>query len=205
MKRTAIVLLLGPLTWSTYAQEKPNPFTGTTAAFEQRIRILEEKKLDAAIANEELAAEKANQERMRLRSGRPSGPAELFGSEALKPSLRVATPPSPPAAPSSPVASRSRAPRLVGTISTPGGWTALVEAGDRMLNVPEGATVAGVKVNGIDRDKATVNGVAMTLEAVTARVSVPAAGGALRASHSPHAVPTAPADVIDLGPSLIRK
>jgi hypothetical protein len=204
MKRTVLFVLLGSVNWSTYAQEKPNPFTGTTAAFEQRLRILEEKKLDAAIANEELAAEKANQERTRLRSGRSPAPGEVFGPEAPKPTQKMAAPPSLPSVPSSPNAGKSRAPRLVGTISTPAGWVALVEAGDRMLNVPEGASVAGVKVNGIDRDRATVNGIAMTLETVTARVAGPATG-ALRPSHLPSAIPTAPADVIDLGPGLARK
>src|SRR5689334_19558611 len=74
----AVLLALTPNVIA--AQEKSNPFTGTTAAFEQRLRVLEEKKLDAAIANEELAAEKANQERLRLRSGRIPGSPEPFAA-----------------------------------------------------------------------------------------------------------------------------
>jgi len=50
-----------------------------------------------------------------------------------------------------------------------------VEKGSLILNVPEGESVDGVKATAITREAATVNGVAMTLEAITARVAAPAA------------------------------
>src|SRR5262249_54940966 len=66
------------------SDDKPNPFAGTSAAFEQKLRLLEEKKLDAAIANEELAAEKALQEKARMRSGLEAARgAEVSHSQAL--------------------------------------------------------------------------------------------------------------------------
>src|SRR5258708_13703208 len=77
------------------AQEKGNPFTGSTAAFEQRLRLLEERKLDAAIANEDLATEKANQERLRLRSGRTAAAFDIPTPDSPKvpPAQRAAPAP----------------------------------------------------------------------------------------------------------------
>jgi hypothetical protein len=186
------------------AQEKANPFTGTTAAFEQRLRVLEEKKLDAAIANEELAAEKANQERLRLRSGRLPGSPEGFVSPLRVPPARAT--PTPVAVPPAP-AIKSRPPRLVGTVSTTSGWVALVESGDKVLNVPEGQMVSGLKASGISRDRATINGVAMALDSVTARVAGPALPAAIHPARAGTSIPGTgvPADVIDLGPGSTRK
>ena len=195
------------------AQEKSNPFTGTTAAFEQRLRLLEERKLDAAIANEDLATEKANQERLRLRSGRTAGSFDVPAIDSPKaPPVRRPVPatltmePLGAAAPAKP-----KTPRLVGTVSTPSGWVALVEKGSAILNVPEGGSVDGVKATGITREAATVNGVAMTLEATTARVAAPAAPMAtntaprLSSAGAAGALSAAPIDTIDLGTPVLRK
>ena len=195
------------------AQEKSNPFTGTTAAFEQRLRLLEERKLDAAIANEDLATEKANQERLRLRSGRTAGSFDMPAIDSPKaPPVRrpVATTrtmePLGAAAPAKP-----KTPRLVGTVSTPNGWVALVEKGSVILNVPEGGSVDGVKATAITREAATVNGVAMTLEPITARVAAPAAPMAantaprLSSAGAAGALSPVPIETIDLGPSVVRK
>lgn len=186
------------------AQEKANPFTGTSAAFEQRLRTLEEKKLDAAIANEDLAAEKAHQERLRLRAGR--------GAVAFEPSP-VTEPPKVPARRSAPPAPGlvvppppPRSARLIGTVSTPAGWIALIEKGGRVVNVPEGATVEGIRATAITRTSAAINGVPMTLESVIARVAGPPAAGPVAASRiaampiaAPMPASLPPPDAIDLG------
>ena len=182
------------------AQEKANPFTGTSAAFEQRLRTLEERKLDAAIANEDLATEKAQQERLRLRAGR--GAVTLEPSLVTEPAKRVpARRSAPPAALVVPVPP-PRSARLIGTVSTPAGWIALVEKGASVVNVPEGATVDGIRATAITRTSAAINGVPMTLESVIARVAGPPAAGPVAASRiaaMPIAASMPPPEAIDLG------
>lgn len=187
------------------AQEKANPFTGTSAAFEQRLRTLEEKKLDAAIAHEDLAAEKAQQERLRLRAGRGAvafEPSPIAEPAKRVPARRSAPPPPGLVVPAPP----PRSARLIGTVSTPAGWIALVEKGPSVLNVPEGVTVEGIRATAITRTSAAINGVPMTLESVIARVTGPPAASPMagsRVAAMPIAVPMpaslAPPDAIDLG------
>ncbi len=187
------------------AQERANPFTGTSAAFEQRLRMLEEKKLDAAIANEDLATEKAHQERVRLRSGRGAvtfEPTQVAEPPKRLPARRSAPPVSERVMPAPP----PRSARLIGTVSTPAGWIALVEKGASVLNVPEGGTVDGIKVTSITQTSAAINGVPMTLESVIARVTGPPAASPVagsRVAAMPIAVPMpaslAPPDAMDLG------
>jgi len=205
MKWTLLLILIAA-TGTAFGQEKPNPFAGTTAAFEQRLRLLEERKLDAAIANEELAAEKANQERLRIRAGRPLGLSEAALVEVPKagPARRVPQAMTAPELPAASSSTKSKVPRLVGTVSAPAGWVALVESGDKILNVPEGSVVDGVRAAGITRDKATINGVPMVLENVVARVAVPLPS-------TPNAGPRvvnpsgAPSETMDLALPAFRK
>lgn len=184
----ALLALLAHVTPVT-ATERPNPFTGTSAAFEQKLRQLEEKKLDAAIANEELAVEKANQERLRLRTGRLPGLMNEF-EPRKSPTPHLPIPVVPMASPPS-----SKAVRLVGTVSTPSGWIALIEAEGRVASVHEGESVTGIKVTAIGRETATLNGVPTTLQAVLGRVDVPAAPTKMP---SPVASTAVPIDVMDL-------
>lgn len=203
---TTVLVACSAAIADTNAQEKANPFTGTTAAFEQRLRTLEEKKIDAAIASEELAKEKSDQERVRLRSvGRP-GPV-LFGDPAApaggapgkaKPAVKV-EPVEPIPAP------RPKPPRLVGTVATAAGWIALVEKGATVINVPDRATVDGVSVSQVSQNGAVLNGVYVELEASTvARISAPpvvAAGTRAAGSASPATVaqgPAVPTEALDL-------
>ena len=205
--QSIVLLILIAATGLAAAQEKANPFAGTTAAFEQRLRLLEERKLDAAIANEELAAEKANQERLRIRAGRPLGLSDTGLLETSKPvpprriSPSIAAPESPAAA----TTTRSKALRLVGTISAPTGWVALVESGDRILNVPEGGVVEGVRATGIAKDKATINGAAMALENVVARSAAPLPATPSAASRVTSPSSQSPPEVIDLPLPVFRK
>lgn len=198
---TTVLSIVLPAT----AQEKANPFTGTSAAFEQRLRTLEEKKLDAAIANEDLAAEKAHQERLRLRAGR--GAVTFEPSLVAEPAKRVPARRSAPPAPERVMpAPPPKSARLIGTVSTPAGWIALVEKGARVVNVPEGATVDGIRATAITRTSAAINGVPMTLESVIARVAGPPAAGPVAASRiaampiaAPMPASLPPPDAIDLG------
>ena len=205
-----VVLLSG----SAAAQEKPNPFTGNSAAVEQRLRLLEEKKLDAAIAQEELASEKATQERLRLRAAKTESAEVAYAESAKAPrarpvaAARVSVEPLGGA-----VAASAKSPRLVGSIATPSGWVALVEKDAEILNISEGETVKGLKASAITQQSATINGVAMRLEAVIARVMAPAAPSALNAQPRLAGLPLAspaptliPTEVIDLNaPAPSRK
>lgn len=197
---TTVLSIVLPAT----AQDKANPFTGTSAAFEQRLRTLEEKKLDAAIANEDLAAEKAHQERLRLRAGR--GAVTFEPSPVAEPAKRVPARRSAPPAPLVVPVPPPRSARLIGTVSTPAGWIALVEKGARVVNVPEGATVDGIRATAITRTSAAINGVPMTLESVIARVAGPPAAGPVAASRiaampiaAPMPASLPPPEAIDLG------
>jgi len=155
---------------SALAQEKGNPFTGTTASFEQRLRVLEERKIDSAIAGEELAKEKADQERLRLKNGGSTPAAVIQTTIGPAPKGKAAAPRAEvePVAPAPPP---PKAPRLVGTVSTAAGWVALVEKGSAIVNVPEHSTIDGINVGAVSQYGATLNGVHVALEATAGRVA----------------------------------
>lgn len=203
--RRLVLIVVACCATVVHAQEKANPFAGTSAAFEARLKTLEEKRLDAAIAGEELSKAKSDQERQRIVTGR---------SATVQPAMEVTPAPSrvKPKANSAvePIAStviepvRARSPRLVGTVSTPSGWVALVEHRSKVINVPDGAVVEGVSATQVGQDRAVIDGVAVTLTSAIARVasssanpnlSAPRPGGVAAVAQ----VAPPPTDTLDLG------
>lgn len=176
--RTALAIFLAMTTFSVMAQDsKPNPFTGRTSEMEEDLLRLERAKIRAALANEELTREKAEQERRRMgvtgstrgdapRVDEPQQPARTTPRKAntppAQPAPQIVMPAPAPIAPTPP--------RLIGTVETQAGWIAVVDYQGRVSNIAEGRTVAGVTATEITPISAKLNGRHTPFAAVVSRV-----------------------------------
>jgi hypothetical protein len=147
------------------ASSAVNPMTGKRLSLESLDRILEEKKRQSAIAQEDLKIDATTAERELIPEKTKSEKNKLQSSEALNkmppPMLpKVAAHPykieqAPAARVIAPVPAT---PQLAGIMKHGGEYFAIVESGQQSVTVKAGERAFGLRVDDVQSDSATING-----------------------------------------------
>lgn len=142
-----------------------NPMTGKRLSLESLDRILEEKKRQSAIAQEDLKIDTTTAERELIPEKTKSEKNKLQSSETLNkmppPMLpKVAARPykveqAPAARVIAPV---SATPQLAGIMKHGGEYFAIVESGQQSVTVKAGERAFGLRVDDVQSDSVTING-----------------------------------------------
>lgn len=166
-----------------------NPMTGRSTKYEEMGKTLQEKTLEAKIAEQEFAIAKSRAEALKLRTDRPQGDspvaarlpedvraqAQKVAAKKAVPTKRSASADSKREQPAPSVAAyrAPERPRYVGVLSAGGELVAMVSYNGRISSIKEGGADNGMSVSSITKSNAVINGVTVPFEKGVSMINLP--------------------------------